>query len=274
MLEVQEHGPVLKFRAARAILGRVIYHTAAYWVDGLLIDTTCAFTAQELAQALGSSPVQQIVNTHSHEDHIGANSLLQESRGARVWAHPLALPILANPRLQHLHPYRRLFWGWPRPSQGEPVGEWVETAQYRFQVIYTPGHSVDHICLYEPQQGWLFTGDTYIGGRERSVRPDYDVYATIASLKKLAALPATKLFPGSGTVRTDPAEDIRRKAAQLEELGATVRHLYEQGLDIDTIKKQILGREPLLLYVTLGHFSGRHLIEAYLRGIPTPGGAG
>jgi len=273
MLQVKEHGPIVKFRAARTILGRTFYHTAAYWVDGLLVDTTCAFTAQELAQALRSLPVQRIVNTHSHEDHIGANGPLQRTQHVRIWAHPLALPILENPQLQQLHPYRRLFWGWPEPSHGDPVGEWLETARHRFQVIHTPGHSVDHICLYEPAQGWLFTGDTYISGRERSVRPDYDVYATIASLQKLAALPSTMLLPGSGTVRTDPAGDIRRKAAQLEDLGAKVRYLHNQGLDVSAIKKQLLGRETLILYLTLGHFRGRHLIESYLKPVSTEGSA-
>ena len=39
MLHAQEHGPVIGFRLARTFLGRAVYHTAAYWVDGLLIDT-------------------------------------------------------------------------------------------------------------------------------------------------------------------------------------------------------------------------------------------
>lgn len=266
MLDIEEHGPVVKFRSARTILGRTFYHTAAYWVDGLLIDTGCAFTVEKLLRAVSSLPVEQIVNTHSHEDHIGGNGLLQQARGVPILAHPLALPILANPRLQYLHLYRRFFWGWPQPSQGNPVGEWVETPQYRFQVIHTPGHSPDHICLYEPQQGWLFSGDAYIGGRDRAARPDYDMYAIIASLKKLAALPLARIFSGSGTVRDEPVVDIQRKIAYLEDLGAQVRRLHDMGLDVRAIKRQLLGREPYITYLTHGHFRGSHLIRSYLRG--------
>ena len=44
-----------------------------------------------------------------------------------------------------------------------------------FQVIYTPGHSPDHICLFEHKHGWLFTGDLFVGGMDRALRVDYDV---------------------------------------------------------------------------------------------------
>jgi glyoxylase-like metal-dependent hydrolase (beta-lactamase superfamily II) len=271
MLHVTEHGPVVAFRAARSILGRGFYFTAAYWVDGLLIDSGCRFTAPELLRALppDTRPTRLIVNTHSHEDHIGANGLLQRARGSAIQAHPLTLPILANPRLQYLHLYRRVFWGWPLPSSGEAIGEWVETPHYRFQVIHTPGHSPDHICLYEPEQGWLFSGDAYIGGRDRAARADYDIYSIIESLKTLATLRLSSLFPGSGTVRTDdPAADIRRKILHMEELGAQVHMLHQQGYNVAAIQKRLLGPETSIFYLTLGHFRGSHLVRAYLRDEP------
>lgn len=268
MLHIKEYGPVVAFRAARTFFGHAYYYTAAYWVDGLLIDTTCAFTARELLHALShdSRPVLQVVNTHSHEDHIGSNGLLQRTFATRVWAHPLALPVLANPRLQPLQLYRRVFWGWPEPSHGEPIGECVQTPHHRFQVIHTPGHSPDHICLYEPEQGWLFCADAYIGGQDRAARPDYDIYAIIASLKTLAALRLTALFPGSGTVRVnDPATDIQTKVAYLEDLGSRVQELHDKGYSVQAIKKSLLGPETNIYYMTLGHFRGKYLIEAYLK---------
>lgn len=266
MLEVEQHGPVVKFRSARTILGRAFYHTTAYWVDGLLIDTGCAHAAQELLRALNSLPVEQIVNSHSHEDHIGANGPLQRERGAAIWAHALALPILADPRLQHLHLYRRVFWGWPEPSQASPVGDWLETRRYRFRVVHTPGHSPDHICLHEPDQGWLFSGDAYIGGRDRAARPDYDMYQIIDSLKRLAALPLMRIFPASGTVRDNPVAGIQRKIDYLEELGAEVHRLHDMGLDVAAIKGRLFGTESHITYLSHGHFRASHLIRSYLRG--------
>ncbi len=264
MIRVTEHGPVLTFRVARPVLGRPYYHTAAYWVDGLLIDTGCAHTAAELVQATAGLEVSQIVNTHSHEDHIGANGPLQRVRGCLVRAHRDALAIVANPRLQYLQPYRRFFWGWPQPSQAMPLDAWVETARHRFQVIPTPGHVDHHIALYEPDEGWLFSGDAYIGGRDVAARLDYDVDAIIASLRVLAALPAARLFPGSGTVRENPAAEIARKIEQMEEFGAAVHRLHAAGIGVREIRRRLLGREQFITYLTVGHFRASNLVRIYL----------
>jgi len=140
----------------------------------------------------------------------------------------------------------------------------VETPHYRFQVIHTPGHSPDHICLYEPKEGWLFSGDAYIGGRDRALRADYDIYAIIDSLKKLAKLEISRLFPGSGTVRDNPRQDIALKIKYLEAIGERVRELHQKGLSLSQIRKEVFGGEMPIAYITLGHFSGRNLVRSYL----------
>ena len=261
---VPEVRQVVKFRMARQVPTQPPYFTAAFWVDGLQIDTGCAHTAQQLISALKDWPVEQVVNTHSHEDHIGANAEVQERFGCPIRAHPDALPILHNPRLQPLQPYRRIFWGWPKPSRGEAIGEWVETQQFRFQVIHTPGHSPDSLCLFEPEQGWLFSGDTYVGGKDRALRQGYDIYGIIASLKKLAELPVRAIFAGSGSVRLNGVEPLEEKITYLEELGERIRSLRAQGLSARRISRQVLGRDQRITYITLGHFSGLRLVQSYL----------
>lgn len=270
MIKATTYEEVTRFELARNLAGKGRYWTTAYLVNGWLVDTGCAFSAPELAQWLAEKPVAGIVNTHTHEDHIGANGRLQRERGGLpIRAHPLALPVLADPRgLQPLHPYRRLMWGWPAPSQGEPVsdGEVIETGRYRFQVVYTPGHSPDHICLYEPEQGWLFTGDLFVGGRDRALREGYDIWGIIASLKRIARLPARRLFPGSARVRDNAAEEIAAKIEQLESLGERVLALHRQGRSVDEIVRALLGGPMLIEFVTLGHFTRRRLVLSYLMG--------
>jgi len=268
MLTKTNFNQVTRFDSARTLSGRAPYWTTAYLVDGLLIDSGCAHAAHELVAALADEPLARIVNTHSHEDHIGANGLLQAQRDElEILAHPAALPILKDPRgTQPLQFYRRVMWGWPEPSEAIPLedGQQIETEHYAFQVIYTPGHSADHLCLYEPRQGWLFTGDLFVGGRDRALRIDYDIWQIIASLKQMADLPLSLLFPGSARVRENPNQELASKIAYLEEMGEKVLHLHNQGKRSKEIARLLLGSAMFIEYFTFGHFSRLGLVKSYL----------
>ena len=267
VIERQDSGGVVKLKMAREIAGPIRYHTSCYWVDGLLVDTGCAHCTREFQRATGDLPLSQVVNTHCHEDHIGNNAQCQ-ARGAAIQAHALALPYLADPRALKLHPYRHVFWGTPRPSTAAPIGKTVATDRHEFQVIPTPGHSPDHIALYEPRMGWLFTGDAYVGGRDRALRAGFNIHQIITSLKKLAELPAARLFPASGSVVPNPAAALASKIAYLEETGQKVMALHAQGQSPSQIRSALFGREMAIAYVTLGDFSGVNLVRSYLAELP------
>jgi glyoxylase-like metal-dependent hydrolase (beta-lactamase superfamily II) len=267
MIERLDSEGVVKLKMARDLPGPIRYHTSCYWVDGLLIDTGCAHCSREFQQATAALPITQVVNTHFHEDHIGNNRSCQE-RGAALLAHALALPYLTNPTLLTLHPYRKIFWGLPRDSTAAPVGKTIVTGHHEFQVIPTPGHSPDHIALYEPRMGWLFTGDACVGGRDRGLRAGCSIHQIIASLKTLAGLPASRLFPASGSVVTDPAATLASKISYLEETGERVLELHARGQSPRQIRRALFGHEMTIAYVTLGDFSGVNLVRSYLAGLP------
>jgi glyoxylase-like metal-dependent hydrolase (beta-lactamase superfamily II) len=268
MLKITAYNEVTRIDSARSIAGRGYYWTTAYLVDGLLVDSGCAHSADELVGRLRGETLTHLLNTHSHEDHIGANGPLQEAhKHLTVYAHPLALPVLAAPReTQPLQLYRRVMWGWPEPSGAQAVedGQWIETEQYRYQVMYTPGHSPDHLCLYEPERGWLFTGDLFVGGRDRALRAGCDIWQIIASLKRVLALPVTVLFPGSARVRTDPKGELAGKIAYLEQAGEKVLALHQKGFSKNAIARRLFGGPMLIEFITAGHFTRRALVESYL----------
>ncbi|MGB6064684.1 MAG: MBL fold metallo-hydrolase [Desulfomonilaceae bacterium] len=269
MIQVEEIGEVRKFRMARTLAGRGLYFTAAYWVDGLMVDTGCAHTVAELLKSLDDLPVRCIVNTHCHEDHVAGNAALQAKFKCEVLAHPEGLPTLARPRIKRLRPYQRVMWGRPEPSDAKAIGDFVETERHRFEIIHTPGHSPDHICLYEAKQGWLFTGDLYIGGRDCALRRDYNIWQIIDSLKRLTSLDVKVLFPGSGSTRVAPREELLRKIEYLEELGERILDLHWQGWSRRRIRLRLFGRETAIAYYTLGHFSGRNLVRSYTEDQPS-----
>lgn len=270
MIKVDRIGDIIKFRMARTLFGRGIYFTAAYWVDGLLIDTGCSYTVGELTAALDGLYVDSIVNTHSHEDHVAGNADIYEKHRCKIMAHYEALPILTDPHKNKLRPYQILMWGRPKPSNAVAVGDIVETRTHQFKVIRTPGHSKDHICLHEPDSGLLFTGDAYVGGKDRALRADYNIRQIIESLKQLAALDSSLLFPGSGTERTNPKHALEEKIEYLEESGFKVMELHRKGWSRRQILKQVFGPELPIAYYTLGNFSGMNLVRSYIEDSPEP----
>jgi glyoxylase-like metal-dependent hydrolase (beta-lactamase superfamily II) len=149
-------------------------------------------------------------------------------------------------------------------------GELISTRSGRLQVIFTPGHSCDHICLFEPHQGWLFTGDLFVGGHDRALRVDCSIWQIIDSLKKICALDAAIMFPGSARVRHSPAEAIMEKIDYLKRLGEKVLELDRKGRSVGEIVRALCGPPMLIELLTLGHFTRAHLVRSYLQDVLPP----
>lgn len=111
MLKLTKYGELTRIDSARSMFGRGYYWSTAYLKDGFLVDTGFAHLSHELLEKLRVRKLTIILNTHTHEDHIGANGILQSQwNGLEVLAHPLALPVLKNLReSQPLQFYRRSF---------------------------------------------------------------------------------------------------------------------------------------------------------------------
>ncbi len=83
-----------------------------------------------------------ILNTHHHNDHVGANLQLKSATHCKV---------IGAQQDQH-----RI------PGIDIPVahGQHLELGNEGFEVIETPGHTLGHICFYFPDSSALFCGDT------------------------------------------------------------------------------------------------------------------
>ena len=241
------------------------YSVCAYLLDGLLIDSGQAHTAEELADFLKDKLVRTVVNTHYHEDHISANALLKERYGAELLAHSLAVDRINQPAT--LYPYQEEVWGYPIPSQVETIGDSVTTPHFRFEVIHTPGHCDDHICLFEQGKGWLFSGDLFVSTRPNVARPEENQWQIIASLKKVKDLVPRALFPAPRGARvvTDPVPVLEETIRYLEDLGQRIAELNGKGLSPSEIRQEIFGDEAPLAEFTQQQFSSLNLVKSYLK---------
>jgi len=263
MLQTTQLDAVTQYRMARTIFGRDLYNVAAYYVDGLLIDTGFHYLAEQFFQAVQEKNVEQIVNTHFHEDHIGANYLFEQRRGLQAFAHPLAIPLIENPPAK-LKIYRAVVWGVPAPAHPQVIGATLTTAKHSFQVLHLPGHSQDHLGLYEPMQGWLFSGDLFLSVKVRALRFDEDILATMHSLRRVIALPLRFLFCGSGKIIEPPQELLKKKLRFYEDVQHRVAALHQKGWEPEKIRDAVLGKEGVWPWMSQGEFSKLNLVKAFL----------
>ncbi len=264
MLRAAQVGDVTEIKMGRSLDGRTaLYWVAAYLIDGILIDTGCDYTREELAEFLSGKQVSMIVNTHYHEDHVGGNALLTERFRLRAFAHPETIPLMS--KKYDLYPYEREIWGYPTPSTADPIGDTVNNGGVSLRVMETPGHCNGHISLFEENRGILFSGDIWVGERPKTARTEENLHQIIEDLAKFEALRPKIMFASLGKVVPNPRAVIKRTRAYLEEMRDKIRRLHCKGKSPEQIRDELFRRESVLAEITQHQLSTKIFVEAFLR---------
>ena len=193
MLKATRVGDITEIKLGRSIDGsNVLYWVAAYLVDGILIDTGCDYTKTELVEFLVDKRLSAIVNTHYHEDHVGANALLKQRLGLRALAHQETIRLMGQK--YDLYPFQREIWGYPDGCTAEPVQASLVSGELSFRIVETPGHCRGHISLFEEKRRALFSGDTWVGERPKIARAEENQHQLICDLGKFEELRPNMMF--------------------------------------------------------------------------------
>ncbi|MDQ3809438.1 MAG: MBL fold metallo-hydrolase [Chloroflexota bacterium] len=143
--------------------------------------------------------VTRVVASHAHLDHIMAAGAVVEATGAPFLLHRSDLALAENMPISARHWLGQEVPPPPQPAAFPSHGDDLEVAGVTLRVIHTPGHTPGSLCLYAPDAGLLFSGDTLF--REsigRTDLPGGDSRQILRSIAEhLLALPDdTRVLPG------------------------------------------------------------------------------
>lgn len=184
--------------------------THSYLLNGekysLLIDTGLGIeNIHEQVAKLTNKPVIAVA-THIHWDHIGGHKYFPyfyAHEDEINWLNgefPLTMEQIKDfvvkdcdlPEGFDVDNYE-FFQGTPTKVLKDK--DIIDIGERKIQVLHTPGHSPGHMCFYEEDRGYLFTGDLVYIGTLFAYYPSTDPVAYLASIKRIAALPLKKVFP-------------------------------------------------------------------------------
>jgi len=260
------------------------FWTSLFLIDGLLIDAGAPGGVDDLRKFIKSldseSMVEKCVITHNHEDHCGGGRMLQEEFKIPVFASKLAISLLKKEK--NYPDYRQMVWGTEyHPFQAQIVKDSIssKSGKYIFDIISTPGHAPELICLIERNQQWVFITDAVmpkylmIFGKDTDI-PE-DISLIFQSIKKLYdftnGMDDLLLFTsGKGVFigrsflkdRMDEINSLHLKAHKFQN-EAKQKGLLNKRLLRYVLKKMFI-RENFVGSLTRGGLSNKNLIISLL----------
>ena len=211
--------------------------THCYVINGtercLLIDTGLGVAnILEQVKKLTDKPITA-VSTHVHYDHIGGHRYFSDfyvHEAEIEWINggfPLTTEQVRNflieepcdfPQDFNIDDYY-LFEG--VPSRVLHDDDTIELGGRSIRVLHTPGHSPGHICLYEQEKGYLYTGDLVYIGILFAYYPSTDPVAYMNSIKKLLSLPVKRILPAH--------HDLDVPLSIIKDMDIAFTELYQSG---------------------------------------------
>ncbi len=208
-------------------------------------------TLELVAHLLRGRPLDLLLNTHTHSDHVGGNAALQQAHGCRT-----IIPAAEAPAVrawdEDALSYRATGQQCPRFRFDATMvaGDTLMLGDMEWQVLGAPGHDPHSLILYCPAQRILISADALwengfgVIFPELEGEPGFD--ATRATLEQIAALDVRLVIPGHGAPFSDVAEALQRAFKRLDYLAADPARNAQNGIKV-LVKFRLLEKKRVAL---------------------------
>ena len=152
--------------------------------------------------------------------------------------------------LDDLDRLRRLV-GTPTPSRRVDDADLVELAGREWVAVHTPGHTPDHLCLHDPAEGLLLSGDhvlptitPHISGLSTTADPLAEFFSSLDRMHELQGV--RRVLPAHG----HPFDDLHRRVE-------AIKGHHQERLDLLRSASAELGRPATVMELATHLFSPR-----------------
>ncbi len=196
--------------------------------DNVLVDSGyCTHRERTLELVAGPAglegePLERLVNTHCHSDHMGGNAALASAHGCRI--------TIPAGEVKHVMPWTpQSVWMARFDQRADPfhfddtieAGEAFEGGGFEWEAHAAPGHDMDALMFFEPMHRILISGDAlwengmgFVWPEEGPDNPFIDsAREALATIERLR--PAI-VIPGHGRPFSDVARALASVRSKLD----------------------------------------------------------
>jgi glyoxylase-like metal-dependent hydrolase (beta-lactamase superfamily II) len=195
--------------------------------DNVLVDsgycTQREQTLERLAgpEGLDGEPLERLINTHCHSDHMGGNSAIASAYGCRV--------TIPAGEVKHVVPWTpQSVWMAQFDQRADPfrfddtiaAGDTFEGGGFEWHVHAAPGHDMDALMFFEPRRRILISGDALWEGGMGFVWPEEGdnpfIEAAHEALSRIQSLDPAVVIPGHGRAFGNARKSVDAVRARLD----------------------------------------------------------
>jgi glyoxylase-like metal-dependent hydrolase (beta-lactamase superfamily II) len=232
--------------------------------DNVLVDSGyCGHRERTLEllagrEGLDRQPLEHLINTHCHSDHMGGNAAIANMYGCRI--------TIPAGEVKHVRPWTpQSVWMADFDQRADPfhfddtiaAGESFEGGGFEWEAHAAPGHDMDALMFWEPMHRILISGDALWENGMGFVWPDEGpnrhIDAARETLAAIERLDPALVVPGHGAPFANVAASIAAVRARLDAFhkdpAKNARHIVKVMFVFALLDKQSMNVADVPAYV-------------------------